>query len=69
MDLDLEVKMAVYHHFAASGARPSATEIARGLDASVASVREAFGRLRMQRVWLFHCVVPTARWWDDIVFT
>jgi Alkylmercury lyase len=19
--------------------------------------------------WLFHCVVPAARWWDDIVFT
>jgi hypothetical protein len=19
--------------------------------------------------WLFHCVVPAAYWWDDIVFT
>ena len=19
--------------------------------------------------WLFHCLVPAARWWDDIVFT
>jgi hypothetical protein len=19
--------------------------------------------------WLFHCVVPAAQWWDDIVFT
>jgi hypothetical protein len=19
--------------------------------------------------WLFHCPVPAARWWDDIVFT
>ena len=19
--------------------------------------------------WLFHCVVPAARWWDDLVFT
>ncbi len=19
--------------------------------------------------WLFHCLVPTARWWEDIVFT
>ena len=19
--------------------------------------------------WVFHCVVPAARWWDDIVFT
>jgi alkylmercury lyase-like protein len=143
---DLEVKMAVYHHFAASGVRPSATQIADGVGATVASVREAFGRLRTQRVlvleadgesirmappfsgvptqhvvkadgvsyfancawdalgipaalhkpatvrsrceqsleplhlevsaagpgrsdWLFHCVVPASRWWDDIVFT
>ena len=50
MEFDLEVKMAVYHHFAASGARPSATQIAGGLDVTVASVREAFGRLRTQRV-------------------
>jgi len=20
-------------------------------------------------IWLFHCVVPAAKWWDDIVFT
>jgi hypothetical protein len=19
--------------------------------------------------WLFHCLVPAAQWWDDIVFT
>jgi len=19
--------------------------------------------------WLFHCLVPAARWWDDLVFT
>jgi len=146
MEFDLEVKLAVYHHFAASGARPSAAQIAGGLDASVASVREAFDRLRTQRVivleadgesirmappfsgvptqhvvaadgvsyfancawdalgipaalqkpatvrsrceqsleplhlevsvdgpersdWLFHCVVPAADWWDDIVLT
>src|SRR5713226_5476461 len=50
MAFDLEVKLAVYRHFAASGARPSATQIAGGLDAPVASVREAFGRLRAQRV-------------------
>jgi alkylmercury lyase-like protein len=50
MDFDLEVKLAVYRHFAASGARPSATQIARGLDATVASVREAFDRLLTQRV-------------------
>jgi alkylmercury lyase-like protein len=146
MDFDLSVKLAVYHHFAAAGARPSAAEIAAGLSAPAVSVREAFGRLRAQRVlvleadgesirmappfsgvptqhvvtaggvsyfancawdalgipaalkksatvrsrceqsleplelqvsatgpesseWLFHCAVPAAHWWDDIVFT
>ena len=146
MEFDLEVKMAVYDHFAACGSRPSATQIAGILDVTVASVREAFVRLRTQRVlvleadgesirmappfsgvptqhmvtadevsyfancawdalgipaalqkaaivrsrceqsleplqlevptvgpaksdWLFHCVVPAAHWWDDIVFT
>jgi hypothetical protein len=146
MDLDLEVKLAVYHHFAATGARPSAAQIAGDLESGVEAVREAFGRLRAQRVlvleadgesirmappfsgvptqhvvaadgnsyfancawdalgipaalqmpatvrsrceqsqeplelavsedgpersdWLFHCAVPAARWWDDIVFT
>lgn len=146
MDFDLEVKLAVYHHFAASGVRPSATQIAESVEADVASVRDAFGRLRSQRVlvleadgesirmappfsgvptqhvvtadgtsyfancawdalgipaalresatvssrcehclepleievsadgparsdWMFHCEVPAAHWWDDIVFT
>lgn len=50
MDFDLEVKLAVYHHFAASGVRPSATQIAESVEADVASVRGAFGRLRAQRV-------------------
>ena len=146
MDFDLEVKLAVYRHFAASGGRPSPTQIAGSVRATVASVCESFGRLRTQRVlvleadgesirmappfsgvptqhavtsdgvsyfancawdalgiaaalqqpatvrsrceqsleplrlevstagpeasdWLFHCVVPAAHWWDDIVFT
>mgnify|MGYP001450346251 CR=1 FL=1 len=50
MDLDLEVKLAVYHHFAASGVRPSAAQIAERVKADVVSVRGAFGRLRAQRV-------------------
>lgn len=146
MDFDLEVKLAVYRLFAASGARPSAAEVAHGLGAPVDSVLEGFARLRGQRVlvleadgesirmappfsgvptqhqvvaagvsyyancawdalgvpaalqkpatvlsrceqsleplrlevstagpersdWLFHCLVPAAQWWDDIVFT
>ena len=32
-------------------------------------------RLRVYRTgpekseWLFHCLVPAAKWWDDLVFT
>lgn len=146
MDFDLDLKLAIYRRFAASGTRPSAAELAGMLDVAVEWVREGFHRLRAQRVlvlesdgesirmappfsgvptqhvvtsegvsyfancawdalgipaalqrpatvhsrceqsleplrldvstagagacdWLFHCVVPAARWWDDIVFT
>ena len=146
MEFDLAVKVAIYRHFAATGGRPSADDIAARVGAAVAEVRETFGRLRAQRVlvleadgvsirmappfsgvptqhrvtslgmsyyancawdalgipaalhqpsivhsrceqsmerlelavsdrgpgasdWLFHCVVPAAKWWDDIVFT
>jgi len=146
MDFDLDVKLAVYRHFAATGVAPSAAGIATGLGTTAAAVREAFVRLRGRRVllleadgasirmappfsgvptqhrveaggisyfancawdalgipaalhgpatvfsrceqsmeplrievsadwsgtsdWLFHCLVPAAKWWDDLVFT
>jgi hypothetical protein len=146
VDFDLEVKMAIYRRFAASGVRPSAAEIAGALGVAVDRVTESFLRLRSKRVlvleadgesirmappfsgvptqhvvlsegvsyyancawdalgipaalhrpatvrsrceqslepfqldiaegtigasdWLFHCAVPAAHWWDDIVFT
>jgi len=146
MDRDLDVKMAVYAHFAAMARRPAPEEIARSVGAAVPEVLEAYARLRAQRVlvleadgssirmappfsgvptqhvavvggqryfancawdsfgipaalgsaatvesrceqsgeplrlrverdgpeasdWLFHCAVPAARWWDDIVLT
>src|SRR4030095_542238 len=150
MSLDTQTKLAIYRHFAETGRRPSLQVVAarvwaRGRD-YVSSVREAYGRLRAQRVlvlepdevsirmappfsgvptqhvvivdetkyfancawdsfgipaalhrsgrvhsrceqsrepllleiglegpphcsWLFHCLVPAAKWWDDIVFT
>ena len=145
-DLDLEVKLAVYRHFAATGKRPSADQVAREVSSDISSVAEAYGRLRAQRVlllepdgrsirmappfsgvptqhvvetgtvtyfancawdalgipaalgapatvrsrceqsleplrlevgpdgpgrsdWVFHCLVPAARWWEDLVFT
>ena len=146
MDRDLDVKMAVYAHFAAAARRPEPEEIASVVGASVPEVLDAYSRLRAQRVlvleadgasirmappfsgvatqhvavvggkryfancawdslgipaalgsaatvesrceqsddplrlrldrdgpeasdWLFHCAVPAAHWWDDIVLT
>lgn len=158
MDFDVRVKVAVYAHFAEMGGRPSPAEVAArvaasggadaggDVDALEGRVREAYPRLRAQRVlvlepdgvsirmappfsgvptqhivesgdvryfancawdslgipaalhrpatvhsrceqslapfdlpvgldgpppsdWLFHSLVPAAKWWDDIVFT
>lgn len=146
VDLDTETKLAIYHHFAETGQRPSVDVVAERVGSDARSVREAFARLRAQRVlaleadgasirmappfsgvptqhrvtvggieyfancawdslgipaalhqpgvvnsrceqsreafrlevalngpepstWLFHCQVPAAKWWDDIVFT
>ena len=146
MEPDLAVKLATYRHFAETGARPSAEEVAGRSGVAAAGTRESFARLSAQRVlvleadgetirmappfsgvptqhrvssggvsyfancawdalgicaalgrpaevhsrceqtlgplmlevgedgpghsdWVFHCVVPAAQWWDDIVFT
>jgi hypothetical protein len=146
MDLDTTVKLAVYRHFAETGAAATAAELAGQLACSPEDVRTAFTRLRRNRVlllepdgetirmappfsgvptphrvevggqgyfancawdalgipaalhrtavvhsscgqsgaplelevrldgpepsaWLFHCQVPAARWWADLVFT
>jgi hypothetical protein len=47
MEFDVQVKLAVYRHFAETRHRPSPKE----------------------SDWLFHCLVPAAKWWHDIVFT
>jgi hypothetical protein len=146
VDLDTQIKLAVYRHFAETGRRPSPGEVAERAGSDVAAVLDAYPRLRAQRVlaleadgssirmappfsgvptqhvvvaggtqyfancawdalgvpaalqrpgtvhsrceqsgeplrleigldgpepstWLFHCLVPAAKWWDDIVFT
>ncbi len=146
MDLDTQVKLAVYRHFAETGHGPSPTEVAGRVGSDVETVLDAYRRLRSQRLlvlepggssirmaspfsgvptqhsveaggiqyfancawdalgvpaalhqpgtihsrceqsgepfhlkvelqgpepsnWLFHCLVPAAKWWDDIVFT
>lgn len=146
MSFDTQTKLAIYQCFAETGQRPPLQVIAERVRADVSSVREAYLRLRSQRVlvlepdgesirmappfsgvptqhvvivdgtkyfancawdsfgipaalrrpgrvhsrceqsgellnleiglegpapcsWLFHCLVPAAKWWDDIVFT
>ena len=146
MSFELEVKLAIYRHFAERGRPPSCDELAQVLAAPTAKVVEVYQQLRAQRVlvlendgvsirmappfsgvatqhivkvgnrsyfancawdalgipaalqqpatvqsrceqsmeplrlevglegpessdWVFHCVVPAAHWWDDIVFT
>ena len=146
MDFDTQIKLAIYTHFAETGRRPSLEDVASRVVADAGRVRDAYGRLRQQRVlvlesdgttirmappfsgiptqhlvkvggidyfancawdslgvpaalhrpaevlsrceqtgeplrlevgldgpgpstWLFHCLVPAAKWWEDIVFT
>ncbi len=146
MDLDTNIKLAIYRHFAETGRTPSTSETAERAGTELQSVLEAYRRLRQQRVlvleaddtsirmappfsgvptqhvveaggkqyyancawdslgvvaalhqpgivhsrceqsgeplnlaiglegpapstWLFHSLVPAAKWWDDIVFT
>ena len=143
---DLQVKLAVYGHFAETGERPAPGDVAGRVGASVDQVLAAYASLAGQRLlvletdgssirmappfsgvptqhavaaggvryfancawdalgipaalgkaatvrsrceqsgepldlevsragpapsdWLFHCLVPAAQWWDDIVFT
>ncbi len=146
MEFDLQVKLAVYGHFAETGRRPAAEDVAGRVGSDAKTVLDAYRRLRERRLvvldddgtsirmaspfsgvptqhvvesddvwyfancawdalgvvaalqrqatvhsrceqsgeslhlevgldgpgpsdWLFHCLVPTAHWWDDIVFT
>jgi hypothetical protein len=146
MEFDVEVKLAVYRHFADTGRRPSIMEMAEHVGSDAKSVLDAYRRLSAQRLlvleadgssirmaspfsgiptqhvvetdgiqyfancawdalgvlaalhkqgtihsscaqsgepfhldvdiqgpepsdWVFHCLVPAAKWWDDIVFT
>jgi hypothetical protein len=150
MDRDLQVKLAVYGHFAETGRRPSPDEMGDRVGIAVPEVLDAYRHLRAQRVllleadgasirmappfsgvatqhaviaggvsyfancawdalgipaalrqpaaihscceqsreplhltvgprgpegpeasagWLFHCALPAAHWWDDLVFT
>jgi len=146
MEFDVQVKLAVYGHFAETGRPPAPEDVAEHIDSDPESVLEAYRRLRAQRLlvlepdgksirmappfsgvptrhrveaggvqyiancawdalgilaalhkpgtvhsrcgqsgeplhlnvdihgpessdWVFHCFVPAAKWWDNIVFT
>ena len=146
MDIDTQVKVAIYRAIAESGRVPTLEEVAARIRATSATVRDSYGRLRSTRLlllepdgvtirmappfsgiptqhqvtvdgltyfancawdalgipaalhrpgtvlsrceqsleqlhlvvgadgpepstWLFHCLVPAAKWWDDLVFT
>jgi hypothetical protein len=146
MEFDVQVKLAIYNHFAETGRRPSLETVVEHVGSDVDSVLESYKRLRSQRLlvleedgssirmaspfsgvptqhvveadgiqyfancawdalgipaalhkpgivhsrceqsgepfdlktglqgpepsyWLFHCLVPAAQWWNDIVFT
>jgi hypothetical protein len=146
MDFDTQVKLTVYHHFASTAHAPPVAHVAAQLGCSLEDVRQAYARLRANRVlllepdgctirmappfsgvptrhwvevgsqtyfancawdalgvpaalhreavvhsrcgqsgaplrlqvgttgpesstWLFHCLVPAAQWWVDLIFT
>jgi hypothetical protein len=146
VDLDTAVKLAVYRTTAQSGSVPHIEQVAERVGVPAAAVKDAYARLRAQRLlllepdgitirmappfsgvptqhrvtvdgvdfyancawdalgipaalhrpglvrsrceasleplvlevdldgpapssWLFHCLVPAAQWWDDLVFT
>ena len=50
MSLDTQTKLAIYRHFAETGKRPSLEIVAERVDSDVSNVREAYARLRAQRV-------------------
>jgi hypothetical protein len=51
MSLDTQAKLAIYRHFAETGQRPSLQVVAERVGADVSSVRDAYLRLRAQRVF------------------
>src|SRR6266498_390232 len=50
MSFDTQTKLAIYPYFAETGQRPSLQVVAERVRADVSSVREAYVRLRAQRV-------------------
>jgi hypothetical protein len=50
MDVDLEVRAAIYRHFADHAAAPAPADVARAVHAAEGEVREAYARLGRTRM-------------------
>ena len=50
MSFDTQTKLAIYQHFAETGQKPSLQVVAERVRTDVSSVRDAYLRLRAQRV-------------------
>ncbi len=50
MSFDTQTKLAIYRHFAETGHRPPLEAVAESVGFDVSSIREAYVRLRAQRV-------------------
>jgi hypothetical protein len=50
MSFDTQTKLAIYRHFAETGQRPPLEAVAESVGCDVSSIREAYVRLRDQRV-------------------
>ena len=50
MERDIQIKLAVYRHFAETGGRPSPDDVVERVGSDVDTVLEAYQRLRAQRV-------------------
>ena len=50
LKFDTQVKLAIYHHFAETGRRPSPGDIARAIGADINRILDAYNRLRAERV-------------------
>ena len=61
MDLDTRVKLAVFHHFAGTGTRPTIGQVADAVSITPDAVCEAFARLFKSRVLVLEADGETIR--------
>ena len=50
LEFDVQVKLAIYNHFAETGCRPIGAEVAEWINSDVGGVLQSYQRLRAQRL-------------------